>query len=259
MAEELRDDAEIGAFLGRWPDLYLYEIGDLDPFARPLATYHGVRAADGRLRAISLLYDGVDPTWLLLGRDDLPAMEALIGGLQGLPPRVYIHAAPAVLPLLEAAGWRVATPSDHLKMSLRAPDRLPVEPDPRVAALSTDDSERVHGFYARAYPGNWYDPRMLATGRYVGLEEDGALRAIAGVHVWSTERRVAALGNIATDPAHRGRGLGTAVTAALCLQLRHEVHTIGLNVAADNHAAIRCYERLGFGVVADYVEGFAER
>ena len=60
--------------------------------------------------------------------------------------------------------------------------------------------------------------------------------------------------NIATHPGYRRRGLARAATAALCRDLLEEVDTIGLNVHAANEGAIRCYERLGFEVSAEYAE-----
>jgi predicted GNAT family acetyltransferase len=61
---------------------------------------------------------------------------------------------------------------------------------------------------------------MLETGQYLGAFEGGAIVAVAGVHVYSERYGGAALGNVTTHPRHRGRGLGAAVTAALCKSLR---------------------------------------
>ena len=44
------------------------------------------------------------------------------------------------------------------------------------------------------------------------------------------------------------------MTARICQELGHAVDHIGLNVKADNTAAIACYERLGFRPVAEYEE-----
>ena len=121
--------------------------------------------------------------------------------------------------------------------------------------LGPDDLDEVLAFYARAYPGTWFEPRMLETRRYVGIRDAGGLACVAGVHVWSPEWRVAALGNVATLPEARGRGLATAACAHLCRVLLDDgIDTISLNVRADNAAAIAAYERLGFAQAADYVE-----
>jgi ribosomal protein S18 acetylase RimI-like enzyme len=52
----------------------------------------------------------------------------------------------------------------------------------------------------------------------------------------------------------RGQGLAGAVVAGLCARLRRSVDHIGLNVKADDVSAIGLYERLGFSVVAEYLE-----
>ncbi len=72
--------------------------------------------------------------------------------------------------------------------------------------------------------------------------------------MYSARYRVAALGNVATDPALRGQGLAQQATAQLCRSLFATVSTIGLNVKADNVAAIACYRKLGFEVAAEYEE-----
>ena len=55
----------------------------------------------------------------------------------------------------------------------------------------------------------------------------------------------------------RSKGCATAAVSALCRNLRKTVDHIGLNVKADNEAAIGCYKRLGFEVVAEYEDCFA--
>ena len=52
-----------------------------------------------------------------------------------------------------------------------------------------------------------------------------------------------------------GAGLATAACARLCrILLDDGIDTISLNVRADNAAAIRAYEKLGFAHAADYLE-----
>jgi ribosomal protein S18 acetylase RimI-like enzyme len=62
------------------------------------------------------------------------------------------------------------------------------------------------------------------------------------------------LGNIVTHPDYRGRGFAKAVIAALCQSLFERADNIGLNVKADNAAAITLYEKLGFEIIATYYE-----
>ncbi len=56
-----------------------------------------------------------------------------------------------------------------------------------------------------------------------------------------------------------GKGYGRQVTAKTCQSLLEDVCHIGLNVKADNDAAISCYRRLGFETVAPYGEYMVER
>jgi ribosomal protein S18 acetylase RimI-like enzyme len=145
-----------------------------------------------------------------------------------------------------------------LKMALTsAPEPTP-DTDPDTIPLSPADRDEVDRFYARAYPGHWFDPRMLETGQMVGIRIDGRLASVAGVHVYSSEQRVAALGNVATDPEFRGQGLARRASSALLSGLAPNVDHIGLNVHSENQAAIALYEGLGFEVVARYEEVMVE-
>jgi len=152
----------------------------------------------------------------------------------------------------------------------RADLRQPVPHAPVVISLLPSDVDEVKEFYARAYPANWFDPRMLETGCYFGIRESGEVRAgrgadpsprvggdllsVGGIHVYSPQERVGVLGNVATLPEARGRGLGTRVCRELCRKLAGEGLRIGLNVARENRAAIRCYASIGFVHEADYEE-----
>lgn len=80
------------------------------------------------------------------------------------------------------------------------------------------------------------DPRPVAIGR-LGL-----------AHGW------AGLGALWTDPAHRGRGLGTHLTARLAQSAWADgIHLMHLQVEAENATALRVYERLGFEQHSSYV------
>ncbi|MBI4727464.1 GNAT family N-acetyltransferase [candidate division TA06 bacterium] len=128
-----------------------------------------------------------------------------------------------------------------------------------MVRLDILDKQEILNFYSSSYPGNWFDIRMLETGQYFGIRDKGRLVSIAGIHVYSPAYKVAALGNIATKPEFRGKGLGTKVTAALCRNLLKMVNIIGLNVKADNTGAIRCYRKLGFEITGEYNEFMATK
>jgi ribosomal protein S18 acetylase RimI-like enzyme len=247
---QTRDRERIEAFLRRDRELHVYEIGDLDPFFWPATTWWTAMRGDA-IAAIALLYRGsAIPTLLVLERHDIDAAAWLVSRLSPLlPDPLYSHLSPG---LVDAFGDRPrASKGTYLKMTLR---ELADVDTSGVERLSVHDLASIDAFYARAYPDNWFDPRMLETGEYFGVRDDDALVGIAGVHVVSAQHGVAALGNIATDPAHRGRGIARRTTAAACSSLLRRVDTISLNVSAENAAAIRCYRALGFDVAATYEE-----
>jgi len=253
---ELRDRDVLARFLRRRPAVHAYELGDLDDFFWPQTRWLGWQS-NGRLEQVALLYDEPDPPVLLaFAEDPEEGMRDLLHSIvRALPASLYAHLTPGLLTVLEPAFVPSAPPASHLKLGLTGPDALDGFDVADCVSLSSADIAEVEGFYGRAYPGTWFQPRMLETGRYVGIRRNGMLDCVAGVHVWSPTWRVACLGNVATAPAARGAGLATAACARLCrILLADGIETISLNVRADNAAAIRAYEKLGFAHAADYVE-----
>ncbi len=128
-----------------------------------------------------------------------------------------------------------------------------------IVKLNPKDIEEIKVLYSESYPENSFDARMLETGMYFGMKNNGKLINISGVHVYSEKQRVAALGNITTHPDFRGKGIGQKVTAHLVSILLEKVDAIGLNVSRDNIPAIKCYSNLGFIKNAPYMEYMIER
>jgi ribosomal protein S18 acetylase RimI-like enzyme len=251
---ELRDREVIAEFCRRRPAVHAYALGDLDDFFWPHTRWLGWER-EGRLEQLVLLYDEPEtPVLLALAEAPEASMAELLAAVADeLPPDVYAHVTGSLVNALPGFA-PMSPPAEHRKLGLADRTRLDGHPD-GIAPLGPEDLDEVLDFYARAYPGTWFEPRMLETRRYVGIREAGGLSCVAGVHVWSPEWRVAALGNVATLPEARGRGLATTACARLChLLLDDGIDTISLNVRADNAAAIAAYEKLGFGHAADYVE-----
>ncbi len=254
---EIRDREQIAAFCRQRPAVHAYALGDLDDFFWDHTRWYAWAPA-GAIEQLVLLYDEPDPPVVhALAEEPAETMRALLQGIdETLPGRIYAHVSPDCLGALSANRRPLEPPALHLKLGLEPGGLLPVSSSSAdLVILHPEDIAEVDAFYRRAYPGTWFQPRMLETRRYVGVRDAGELVSIAGVHVYSPRFGAAALGNVATHPAARGRGHGTVACGHLCrLLVADGISTISLNVRADNEAAIGMYERLGFTRVAEYLE-----
>ena len=131
---------------------------------------------------------------------------------------------------------------------------------PPVSRLAAGDIPALETLYADGESSgdapDFFYPSMVSDGVFFGVYEDQALAAVAGTHLVSREEGAAAIGNVYTRRDRRGHGLGRAVTAAVLRELSG-IETVGLNVRADNDAAIRVYESLGFVRHCEFHEGIA--
>jgi GNAT superfamily N-acetyltransferase len=255
----LHDRDRIEAMLRRDTWLNLYGLGDLDtPFWDHTSWY--ARLHPGEPEALALLYSGLElPTLLALGTRERPQLAELLRSLvRLLPLQVYGHLSPGLAQVLEPH-YHLTSHGLYLKMALTDPSRLDGIDTSDVESLKQEHADELVRFYDAAYPGHWFEPVMLATGWYYGIRSSDGLVSAGGIHVYSARYRVAALGNVATLPDQRRRGLSTRVTAHLCRELLARVKYVGLNVRADNQPAIHAYRRLGFEEVAQYEEWMAER
>ena len=249
------DVARLAAYLRRNRELHLYELGDLDDFFFPHTRWWG--SGDAELEALCLVYEGSFGATLLAFADpgaEAP-MQSLLRAIEPrLPARFHAHLSNGLARSVSRR-FELTSRTPALKLALRDTGAVAAVDTAGVVAVDPSDLDGVESFYRASYPGNWFDPRMLETGRYCGVRDGNRWLAIAGVHVYSREYRVAALGNIASACDARGRGLGAKVTAALCQTLlRDGIEVIGLNVMRDNEAALRCYRKLGFETIAENEE-----
>jgi hypothetical protein len=198
---------EVEAFCRNNPFLHVYALGDLDDFFWPYTTWYALRQ-EGRVQQLVLLYSDCSmPTVLAYAEPPLRAMCDLLRGLlQVLPRRFYAHLTEGVADIL-ADDYRITSHGNYRKMGLTDRSRLAGLDGSEAMTLSAADREELQALYRASYPGNFFVPRMLETGCYFGIRRGGALVSVAGVHVYSPQYRVAALGNITTRPDFRGQGL----------------------------------------------------
>ena len=126
------------------------------------------------LEQVALLYDEPEPPVLLaFAEEPAGGMAALLRSLAGdLPHEVYAHLSPGLLDALASELVPARDPAPHLKLGLVDPGALTRHDTAECELLSSADLEEVERFYDRAYPGTWFQPRMLETGRYVGIRRE---------------------------------------------------------------------------------------
>ena len=251
----VHDKAELEAFLLKHREVNFYHLGDLDDFFWPYTAWYALKEA-GEIAAVFLLFTALEiPILLGIDNDNESQMQALLESMLSLLPHSFYALLSPGLETILSGAYHVEPHGEHTMMLLENADNLAPVDILTSRQLTIADIDELNALYQASYPGHWFTARMLETGQYYGIAaENGDLASVAGVHVYATGYKIAALGNIVTHTAHRGQGLGTAVTAAVCNNLLKTVDLIGLTVQSENKAAIHMYEKMGFRKVAPYYE-----
>ena len=255
----LKDKDTIETFFRSNVFLHIYSLGDLDDFFWRDTKWHALTDEDA-IQVIALIYTGGKLPCLHIHAEDdkIVHAEKLLHYLVPTLPECFHAHLNLGLENILMERYTLRPRGEHYKMAL-VNKSLPSNIDTSQATgLSKSHLSEILNLFEKAYPGNFFEPRMLETKQYYGIRQSGELISTAGVHVYSRRYRVAALGNITTHPNYRCKGFGTIVTAKVCQSLLTETDHIGLNVKADNTSAIKCYERLGFEIIDSYGEFEAE-
>lgn len=213
---------------------------------------HGERLGSWWLRAGGG-FTGRANSCLAVGDPGLPFDRALrrvieFAAEHGITPMVQLIEDSPQEQSFRAAGWTdTHQVTDVLVHRLSELAEQPA--DPRVRVTETLSDAWWQAF--QRYRPTDTDPdlvRTMITGRppvgLAGIESDGRLIAIGRGHVRDGWLGIAALW---TDPAHRRRGLATAVLTGLVLWAgRKGARNAYLQVARANSEARAAYERLGF-------------
>ena len=132
----------------------------------------------------------------------------------------------------------------------------------RVTRLGVTDVTAIERLYAdgesTGESPDFFYASMVTDGVFFGVYSATTWSLAAGTHLLSRDEGAAAIGNVYVRRDRRGRGLGRAVTTAVRQRLAG-IETVGLNVRADNDAAIRVYESLGFSRHCQFCEGLATK
>lgn len=235
-------------------DLNIYSIGDLDDFFWKYTKWFAISSGN-EIEQIVLLYEGSElPTFLAITDKNSDTMISLIKKIRNkLPAKIYCHLSKGIIKAFWAESI-LKNCGTYYKMSLKKNFSLLKSDNENIRRLRSEDIEIINDLYKSSYPENFFDKRMLETGKYFGYFEESELIGISGIHVYSEEYRVATLGNITIKPEHRGKSICQKLTSALCNDLLKTVDNIGLNVSTENHSAINCYKKIGFEIIGEYEE-----
>lgn len=242
----LTDKTEIRTWLRRDPAWSVYALGDLEPRMFPKTLWF---APDLTL----ILRDYGTAILFAMGPGSVrEALECVEGPVHLQVQRDALDEvaryAPVSSPLLM---WRMTWTGRHLPSPDGATTRLGASDVPALLALYAD-GESV------GESPDFFFPSMVTDGVFHGVYEGTELVAAAGTHLLAREEGAAAIGNVYTRRDRRGRGLGRLTTNAVLGELEG-IETVGLNVRADNHAALHLYESLGLTRHCQFYEALAMR
>jgi mycothiol synthase len=180
--------------------------------------------------------------------------------------QVWAHGElPGAVALAGSFGFRQVRALWQLRRGLAEPELGPVQlPEGvrlRTFVVGQDESEflRVNNAAFDWHPeqGGWdvaqlrereADPWFDPPGFLLAVEADsGRLLGYHWTKVHTEPERIGEVYVLGVDPAAHGRGLGGALTLAGLHYLRERgLADVLLYVEADNHAAVRVYQKLGF-------------
>jgi aminoglycoside 6'-N-acetyltransferase len=153
----------------------------------------------------------------------------------------------------------------------RPPDQPILGEQVVLRRATADDVEEVFAILSTPEVARWWPGETLASVRdtltsrvpheqsFVIEHEGTAIGIIQCAEELEPEYRHAGI-DVALHPAWHGRGLGTDAVRTLARHLFEGAghHRVTIDPAADNHRAIRCYEKVGFrrvGVMRKYERG----
>jgi GNAT superfamily N-acetyltransferase len=238
---------EIFDFLKRDRLYAAYAICDLEPpMFRQCEWYASSR--NGLLTALSLRFSGLPPdrVFLMGAAEDLePILEDALE-----VSRAYFACRPQHVAALRRF-YSLRKTEMMMRMVLEPEAFVPI--DGPVVRLGSGHVRILQDLY-RSYGDVAFAPYQLDQGVFYGMEHDGRLVATAGTHLVSRTYGLGIVGNVYTEPDHRGLGYASVCTSAVVEELLSQSLDVVLNVGQSNEAASTVYRRLGFQVYCPFVE-----
>ncbi len=245
--------AETRAFLERDRLMAAYALADLDPASADRARWWLARR-EGEAVACVLLVEMLPFRPCFATGDSEALAEIFREAIK--EPRIIV-AAPIPVRLAIESVYRFERCDRMHRMAVDVVTFRPrvTHTTVRLGPDHLDDIIELYGDASRTY----FTPRRLAREIYFGVYAGRSLVAAAGTHVHSSELGIAAVGNVLTRLAYRGRHLATSCTSAVTEAALGQHRDVVLNVRHDNGPAIAVYTRLGYRTHAPFIEGPAVR
>jgi Predicted acetyltransferase len=223
---------------------------------RPERSVFAADVEDGEVRAVGAYLQGMPfhafSLQLLAAEGEYDATD-MLNYFRQQPSVDMPEGQTGVFGLPQAAFERVKIPGIRAQrtlqlMKLVAPDRLLAPGSSRLLAPS-------EGQLAVALAGQVgmisFRAEEVEEMPHIALfsEQDEPM-ALAGFHVY--DDAFVEIGNIGTSEKHRKKGLGTQIASDISRMGLEKSPNVYLMVFADNPAAIRVYEKLGYETVSRY-------
>ena len=244
---------EARGFLERDRLMAAYALADIDQPEVEGARWWIARR-DGEIAALVLVVEGLQfrPCFATGASDALAAIfrEAI------REPRVLLATPPRSRGAIEMT-YRFER-VDHMRRMTVNLHRFRPRINQRVRRLHAEDLDAVIDLYGHA-SRSYFTPARMGREIYFGIFQGDTLISAAGTHVRSRRSGIAAVGNVLTRIAYRGRGMARSCTSAVTEAALDEHRDVVLNVREDNAPAISVYERLGFLTHGEFIEGPAVR
>lgn len=170
--------------------------------------------------------------------DTTTAMEALAAVVE---PGTRLTLMQATEPPTDQA-FRVISTRTTVQMLGAGPFEPPAEQGDMVR-LGEADADDMMALAELTEPGP-FARNTWCMGTFYGIHIDGRLAAMAGMRLQLPDH--AEVSGVCTHPDFRGRGLAQRLSQRVTADISARGRRPFLHAWADNHAAIRLYQRMGF-------------
>lgn len=238
----------VGDVVGGHPVFRLYWMAGLEAAASGDRSRSVLLGRAGAGAALAIEFDDVTVR-TVIGRLDDDELAAVCS----LHRRAELHVAPALRSVVLAHCDGRVLADQNIRYYARPVGSEPAS-DPRCRRLAGGDHAMAAGFFRAHHPATIFS-RWMLDDTLIGLFEHGELVACGGVIGRHAGLATVNLGNFVTVPARRGEGLARIVMGALLSALAADgIRLATLGATAENRAACRSYEAMGFTMIEERAE-----